>query len=281
MSSKPASVTDASSRVGLDGPFRAFTRYGSLTLEMSKREVLGRYRGASFGLLWSLISPFLMMLIYTIAFGYLMKARWPHAGGGTAGFALILFMGLIVHGFLADCIGRAPALVVGQTNLVKRIVFPLDILPWPVILGSLFHVLANMVVFIALLLVLHHRVPWTIVFFPVVFAPLVLVGAGVIWFLAALAVYMRDIGQITGVLVTALLFLSSAIIPPSTLPMPFRRLIILNPLTFIIDQARAVSLWGQLPDVGGLVLYLALALVFAYLGYFWFCRMRRGFADVL
>jgi lipopolysaccharide transport system permease protein len=261
--------------------FGAFFRHRSLTVELSRREVLGRYRGASFGLLWSLISPFLMLIVYTVAFGYILKSRWPHTSGSTTEFALILFLGLIVHGFFAECLTRAPMLIVGNTNLVKRIIFPLEILPWPMVLSALFHVFANCIVFAVLFLVFNHYLPWTIIFLPLVIMPLVVLTVGVVWFLAALGVYMRDISQITGVLATAMLFLSSAIVPVETLPPEYQFVFALNPLTYIINQARAVAIWGNLPNFIGLGLYTIVALGVAQLGFIWFNKTKRGFADVL
>lgn len=264
-----------------EGPFDAFTRHRSLTSELTKREVLGRYRGASFGLLWSLISPFMMLVIYTIAFGYVLKSRWPHTSGSTTEYALILFLGLIVHGFFAECLTRAPTLITGNANLVKRIIFPLDILPWPMIMSALFHVIANCLVFAALFLAVNHYLHWTIVFLPLVILPLVIFTVGVVWVLASLGVFMRDISQVMGVVATAMLFLSSAIVPVDTLPEKYQTFFHLNPLTFIIDQARAVAIWGNLPDLLGLGLYALVSLAVAYLGFAWFNKTKRGFADVI
>jgi lipopolysaccharide transport system permease protein len=263
------------------GPFQAFTRYRSLTVELSKREVLGRYRGASFGLLWSLISPFLMLIVYTVAFGYILKSRWPHTSGSTTDFALILFLGLIVHGFFAECLTRAPTLITGNTNLVKRIIFPLEILPWPMVLSALFHVFANCIVFAVLHLAFRHYLAPTTIFLPLVIAPLVIFTVGVVWFLASLGVYMRDISQMTGVIATAMLFLSSAIVPVETLPEKYQIIFSLNPLTYIINQARWVAIWGHMPNFVGLGIYTLGSLCFAYAGYAWFCKTKKGFADVL
>jgi lipopolysaccharide transport system permease protein len=263
------------------GPFSAMIRYRSLTLEMSKRDVLGRYRGASFGLLWSLISPFLMLCVYSFAFGYLMKAKWPQVAGHEHRYAIILFIGLIVHGFFAECLIRSPTLVTGNTTFVKRVVFPLEILPWPTVFSALFHAAMNLVVFALLRLALEGTISWTMIFLPIVFLPLVFITLGVSWVFAALGVYLRDINQVTGVLATAMLFLSSALIPVQSLPESYRFLFDLNPLTFIINQARAVALWGYLPDWSGLALYSVGGLIMMYIGYGWFMATKKGFADVL
>lgn len=265
----------------LTGPFSALTSRWSLTREMTQRDIKGRYRGASFGLLWSLISPFLMLCVYTLAFGYVLKSRWPGASGDIFEFAMILFIGLIVHGFFAECISRSPNLIVGNSNLVKRIIFPLQLLPWTAVLSALFHLVANTLVYFVISTILLHQAHWTIILLPVVVIPLVMFAVGVCWFLAALGVFLRDVGQVMGVISTALLFLSSAIIPVSTLPEQYQLVFKLNPLTFIIDQAREVAFWGRLPDWTGLGLYALGALVVMYLGFAFFEKTRRGFADVL
>ncbi len=262
-------------------PFSAFGRHWSLTRELTKRDVLGRYRGASFGLLWSVLSPFLMLLVYTVAFGSIFKSRWPQQAEGGPDFTLILFVGLIVHGFFTECLSRAPQLIVGNPSYVKRVVFPLEILPWPMLLSAFFHAVMNGLVLIGLFALRFGAPPWTVVLFPLVLLPLALVGAGTGWLFASLGVYLRDISQITGVMSAALLFLSSAMVPVDTLSPSYQLVFRLNPLTFIIDEARKVALWGQLPDWTGLGLYSLGALVFCYLSYAWFRATRPGFADVL
>ena len=263
------------------GPFSALSKHWSLTLELTKRDVLGRYRGSSFGLLWSLISPFFMLLVYSFAFGFVMKARWPQSENGEAHYSVILFVGLIVHGFFAECLNRSPFLITGNVNFVKRVIFPLEILPWPMMISALFHAFMNTIVFLLLHALLDHSLVWTTLLLPVVLFPLVLLSLGVSWLFAAIGVYLRDIGQITGVLSTAMLFLSSAMFPLDALPQQYRWLLVMNPLTFIIDQAREVMLWGKFPDWIGLGVYTAFALVAMYLGYGVFRLTRRGFADVV
>lgn len=264
----------------LMAPVLSPLRHRSLIAELSKREVLGRYRGASFGLFWSLISPFMLLAVYSFAFGSIMKGRWPQAEGHES-FTLILFVGLIIHGFFSECIMRAPQLVTGNVSYVKRVIFPLDILPWPMVLSALFHLITNFLVFIVLRVLVEGKIDPTVVLFPVVVLPLVVLAFGITWMLAALGVYFRDVNQITGVISTALLFTSSAIMPVSSVSEKFRIFFILNPITFIIDQAREVALWGRMPDWEGLGLYLLASCVVAAIGYAWFNATRRGFADVL
>lgn len=265
----------------MQGPLSAIGEYRSLTFELTKRDILGRYRGASFGLLWSLISPFLMLMVYSFAFGFVMKSRWPQAAQGHAHYSIILFVGLIVHGFFAECLNRSPHLITGNANFVKRVIFPLEILPWPMAASALFHTFMNFLVFLVLHIALDHTVTWTIVLLPIVLLPLVIFTLGVSWLLASLGVYLRDIGQITGVLATAMLFLSTAMFPIDALPERYRWLLMVNPLSFIIDQARDVALWGRLPNWIGLGIYALCALLVFYVGYTAFRLTRRGFADVI
>lgn len=263
------------------GALSALGRHRTLTWELARRDVLGRYRGASFGLLWSLISPFLLLCVYTFAFGTVMGSRWPQIESGQTHFAIVLFVGLIVHGFLAECLGRGPELVVSNPNFVKKVIFPLEILPWPMVLSALFHACMNVVVFLVLRLALDGEFTWTFVLLPLVMLPLVVLALGISWFLAATAVYVRDIRQVTGPLSMALLFLSSAMMPVESIPPAYRWVFEINPLTFIIDQAREVLLWGHMPDWAGLGLYLVGASVAMVAGWAWFRLTRPGFADVL
>lgn len=253
----------------------------SLAYELTQREVLGRYRGASFGLLWSLISPFLMLLVYTLAFGFIMKGRWPGTSGSTTDFALILFVGLTVHGFFAECFTRAPQLIISNTSYVKRVVFPVEILVWSMTFSALFHLVMNMVVLLLLFLCVKGVVHPTAALLPLILAPLFVLTVGVGWIVSALGVYLRDIGQVAGVLAAAMLFLSSAIIPVESVPASYRIVFDLNPLTFIINQVREVLIWGRLPDWTGLAIYTVIACMVAVIGHRLFNKLRVGFADVL
>lgn len=264
----------------LAAPFSASLHNRGLLWELTKRDVLGRYRGASFGMLWSFISPFLMLGVYTLAFGYILKSRWPHTSSATD-FALLLYVGLIVHGFFAECLMRAPQLIVGNANYVKRVIFPLDLLIWSLLGATFFQTLVNTLVLALLTCILHGALPWTFVLLPLVLVPLALLSAGISWFLAAISVYLRDIGQIMPVVATAMLFLSSAIVPLDNLHENIRRIFLLNPLTFIINQGREVAFWGRLPDWQGLAIYTLVSLCFLYAGHAFFAKARRGFSDVL
>ncbi|WP_374318957.1 ABC transporter permease [Pseudoxanthomonas kaohsiungensis] len=254
----------------------------SLIYQLAKREVISRYRGSLMGLAWSFFNPLLMLAVYTFVFSVVFQARWsadapPHTGE----FAVILFVGVIVHGIFAECINRAPGLILGNASYVKRVVFPLETLPWVALLVALFHAAVSVLVLFLALLLVRGYIPLTTLYLPLVVLPLVLTTMGAAWLLAALGVFVRDIGQITGIFTTVLLFLSPVFYPVSALPENFQRWIYLNPLTFIIEQARNVLVWGLPPDLPGIFKYTLLSTLVAWLGFAFFQKTRRGFADVI
>lgn len=265
----------------LSAPFSSFGRHRNLTRELTRRDILGRYRGANFGLLWSLLGPLMMLVVYTVAFGSIFGSRWKQPTGDAASFGIVLFLGIMVHGLFAECLSRSPRLMIDNANYVKRVVFPLHVLPWTVVLSAAFHFMMNLVVFVVLCWLVTGRFSPYIVLAPVVVAPLVLMTVAVCWVVSSLGVYVRDLHQAVPVVVTAMLFLSSAIIPIDAVPDHYRVAFYLNPLTFFIDQLREVALWGRPPDWMGLFERSIIALGLIYLTYAWFRVSSKGFADVL
>ncbi|MGO4287660.1 ABC transporter permease [Bosea sp. TAB14] len=246
------------------------------------REIVGRYRGSFGGLLWSLINPLLMLAIYTFVFAVVFKARWSNAApDGGVSFAVVLFAGLIVQAFFAECLTRAPRLLIEHANFVKKVVFPLEVLPIITVGVALFHAGISLIILFAALLFVGNPLHATVLLLPVVIAPFVLLTLGLTWFVGALGVYIRDIGQVIGLLTTMMLFLSPVFYPLSALPESLRGLVLFNPLTLPIEQLRNVLIWGRLPDWNALVAYYVLAFAMAFFGYWWFQRSRKGFADVL
>jgi len=257
-------------------------RNRSLIFQMTKREVLGRYRGSIMGLAWSFFNPVLMLAVYTFVFSVVFKTRWDTGNANSkAAFAIILFVGLIVHGLFAECINRAPSLVLSNPNYVKKVVFPLEILPCVAMGSAVFHGGISLAVMLMAQLASYGSVPWTVVLIPFVILPLLFATLGTAWFLSSLGVYLRDIGQAIGIVTSILLFLSPIFYPASAVPVTFQPLLYMNPLTFIIEQARDVIIVGKLPSWSGLATYGLCSLLIAWAGFAWFQKTRKGFADVV
>lgn len=263
--------------------FASLWRERKLVSQLVRRDVLGRYRGSMVGLAWSFLYPVLMLLVYTFVFTVVFEARWPGvlAGESKARFALLLFVGVLCHGFLAEVLLKAPATVVGNANYVKRVVFPLETLGFTLVGSAAFHALVGLLILLVAKVVVEGTLPLTALWLPVVLAPLGCVALGVAWLLAALGVFVRDIGQIAGVLATLLMFLAPVFYPVSALPEAVQPWMHANPITVPIEQARLVLFAGQPPEAGPMLLYWGGALLVMLGGYAVFQALRRGFADVL
>ncbi|BAO87204.1 ABC transporter permease [Caballeronia cordobensis] len=260
---------------------RSLARNGNLIRQMIVREIASRYRGSALGLVWSLFIPVLMLAIYTFVFSYVFKARWRVGVDSKTEFALVLFAGLMFFNMFADCVNRAPLQIISNSNLVKKVVFPLEILPVVMVAASMFQLLVSLGVWLVFYVAVFGAPPLTALWLPAIALPLVLFTLGLTWFLAALGVYLRDVAQITGVLTTTLMFLTPIFFPASAVPAQFQVLFMINPLAVVVEQARDVMIWGKAPDPIIYGCLLATSLLIAWLGYAWFQRTRGGFSDVL
>lgn len=256
-----------------------------LIIQMTKREVERLYKGSVLGLAWSFFNPVFLLIVYTFIFSVIFKARWgtDRFDGDVSKieFAVVIFVGMIVLSLVSEALNRAPGLIIHNANYVKKVVFPIEILPVITIGAAFFHSIISLIVLLAALLLFNGYLNWTVVFIPLVLLPLVILTTGLAWILASLSVFLRDIEQTTSVITRMLLFLSPVFYQVSAVPEKFRSFIMANPLTFIIEQAREVLLWGHLPNWIGLGIYTLAAIAIAWVGYAWFQTTRKGFADVL
>ena len=263
---------------------RSLLHNRQLIIQMTKREVIGRYKGSVMGLMWSFLNPIFMLAVYTFFFSVVFKARWTGAGSieeSKTQFAVVLFVGMIVHGVFAEVLNRAPTLITSNINYVKRVVFPLEILPVVSLGAALFHSLVSLMVLLIAFVAFNHFLYWTIIFLPLVLLPLVIISLGFAWMFASLGVFLRDVGQTVGIFTMVLMYISPVFFPITAMPEKYRPIMMANPLTFIIEQAREVLIWGHLPDWLGIGIYTLIACAIAWLGFIWFQKTRKGFADVL
>lgn len=253
-----------------------------LVWQLTLREILGRYRGSGLGVAWSFLNPVLMLAVYTFVFSVVFNAKWGRDVHETrVDFALILFVGMIVYAFFAECVNRAPSLILANVNYVKKVVFPLEVLPVVSLNAAIFHAAVSVAVWAIARVLSGGVLHWTALLLPLIFMPLLLGTLGVSWMLAALGVYVRDIGQSIGIATTVLMFLSPMFFPRDAIPAEFRLIVDLNPLTWFMERARDVLIWGRVPGWPDLAVQFVGAVLVAQAGFWWFQRTRRGFADVL
>lgn len=246
--------------------------------QLIKRDVLLRYRGAMFGVLWIFLSPLIMLAIFAFIFGHIFQTRWPQQDAGIP-FWLLLYSGLIAFNVFAETISRAPTSVRGYPSFVKKIIFPVNILPIVPLGAALVHAGFNFLILIAALAVTGH-LHFGIMLFPLLIAPLILLALGLSWFLAAWGVFIKDMAQIVPVLVQMLLFLSPVLYPVSAVPEALRPIYQYNPLSAVIETSRA-SVIGQPVEWGAWGIAFGFCLIVAILGYAFFQHSRDEFADVL
>jgi lipopolysaccharide transport system permease protein len=255
-------------------------RHRSLVVALTKREFSGRYRGSFGGLVWSFAQPLALLSVYTLAFGVILKARWGFSGS-TADYALMLFAGLIIFNAFAEVLSKSPTLVTSNPNFVKKVVFPLELLPVITVATALIHALIGLGVWLAGYVLIVGTPQTTVLMFPLIlicFLP-VLLGLG--WILSAVGVVIKDISQLTGMLNHTLLFLTPIFYSIEAAPSLLQKMLMLNPLTFVVEQFRLVIFYGQMPALKGLAVYFLLASVFAWIAYVVFRRLRPSFADMV
>jgi len=261
--------------------FMLLKTHRKLIYNLIRRDVVGRYRGSMMGLLWSFFNPLLMLIVYTFVFSIVFKARWIGGSNSKAEFALVLFSGLMMFNLFSECLSRAPSLILTNANYVKKVVFPLEILPIVVFGASAFHFFINFLVWLVFYMIFFGTPPSTIFQLPLAVMPLVMMILGFSWFLASLGVYLRDVSQVIGVIMTVLLFLSPIFYPIAALPLKYQAFMHVSPLTFAVEQMRDVMIWGKGIDWVKWQVQVAFSIVIFWLGFAWFQKTRKGFADVL
>ncbi len=256
-----------------------------LILELAKRDILSSYRGTIIGVAWTLINSLIMLTIYTFLFSFVFKTRWGgkelDEPGSIVCFSMVLFSGLIIYNFFIEILTRAPSIVVGNVNFVKKLVFPLHVLAYVVVSRALFNFCINFFVLIVGNLIVSGNIQITSLWLPLILLPLIFYSLGVVWLVSSISVYLRDLTYIIQSLTICLLFLSPVFFPVTAVPEKIRFLIYLNPLTTFIEQFRTIFIYGENIQGYGLLIQSVLGFTFMCFGYLVFSKLRKGFADVL
>lgn len=256
-------------------------QHRDLLWELTKRDFIGRYKGSMLGVVWSLFNPLLMLAIYTFVFSVAFKAKWGVGEESKVAFAIVLFSGMIIHSFFAECLNRAPSLIISHPNYVKKVVFPLEILPWMTLLSALIHMVVSFGVLLVFCLLAGVSIHPGSFLIPIILIPLILVMLGLSWLFASLGVYLRDLSQVIGMVTTVALFLAPVFYPIDVLPEAYQALLTWNPITLPILQLRDLMLWGKPIQWDIWAISFVIGAVICQTGYWWFQKSRRGFADVL
>ncbi len=284
-SARSTPITDL---LSLHALWRNLWPYRGLIRQFIQRDVAMRHKGTALGLAWTVTQPLLTLAIYTFLFGVVFRNRWQQMpGGGASGlagqanFTLNFFCGYVLFNVFAECVNRSPGLIIDHPNLVRKVVFPLEVLPVSAAGAALVFGAIGVVLLLIATLALTWSLPATVVFFPLVVVPLVMLTLGVAWFAASIGVFIRDVRNVVPVLTQLLFFMTPVFYPVDAVPEPYRAVLNANPLTTIVESARRTLLWGQAPDWLALGVVTAFSFIVMLLGYAWFIKSKKGLADVL
>ena len=262
---------------------RIISRHRDLLLQMLIRNITARYRGSILGFIWSFAHPLVMLAVYTFVFGLIFKARWGVAGleDNRAAFPLIMFCGMAVFNIFSESVNISTTVVVSNPSYVKKVVFPLELLPLCTVATAFVFGLAWFFLLFFGTAIFLNTLSWTILLLPIWLIPLILLSAGISFFVASLGVFLRDVQQLVGIITQILFFMTPILYPISIVPENLRWILQVNPLSTIVTQMRELFLYGQVPNIGRFLVIFALSWIVFQLGLAWFTKTKKGFADVL
>lgn len=263
-------------------PFQSLWASRELLLQIVQRDIKSRYRASMFGLFWMLATPLFMLAVYTFVFSVIFKARWGDSfGDSTTAFALVIFCGFSLFNIFSEGISTACTVITGNQNFVKKVVFPLEILPVASVLTALAFGLIWLSILVFGILIFVHKIYLSALCLPLILIPFVLLSTGLAWFLASVGTFFRDMQHAIGIILQALFFMSPVIYPLEMVPKGLRPVFRINPLTTVIEQSRNILLFGAWPDWLKLAILTVASLIIFQMGYVWFMKTKRGFADVI
>jgi lipopolysaccharide transport system permease protein len=261
---------------------RHLYQFKTLIYELTKRDIASRYRGSYLGIFWSFLRPLCMLCVFGVVFGYIFQSklgRFPHES--KVDFALALFAGLMIFDMFGECLGRAPTLILSNTNYVTKVVFPLEILPVTVVGAAFCHLLISLIPLLIGIAIAHGSVPLTALYVPVLLVPVVFLCLGTMWLFASLGVFFRDINSFVPVLLTMLMYASAIFYSVDKVPPQLQLVVYLNPLAILIHQWRCAIMWRLPIDWSRYGMHFAGCAVFMILSYIIFMRTKDAFADVI
>ncbi len=261
-------------------PLRSVWSNRGLIRSMVRRDIVGRYRGSFGGLFWTVLNPVLLMSTYFFVFGIVLRARFA-GDSSRAGFALYFLCGMLPWLGFSEAAGRAPFVILEHRNFVKKLVFPLETLPVNVVLSGLATQAFALAIFVVFLFAARGGVPGAVAWLPAVVVPQVLFTMGLVWFLSALGVYVRDLGQVNGFLLTLWFFVTPICYPVESLPHEAMVILSKNPFFVLVRAYREMFLEARAPDFGPLWKLWLVSLALFFLGHAWFYKLRKNFADVI
>ncbi len=261
-------------------PVTALLGYRTMIKLMVKRDFQSRYRGSLLGALWPLIHPIGHLLLYTFVFCVVLKVRFGQ-DGSTGNFALYLMSGLLAWGAISESLARSTTCVLEVPNYVKRVVFPLEIIPLVVAISALATQLGGMLILSLCAGVYQQALHASLLYIPMIMFSQVLFMVGLSWILASLGVYVRDIRHLMSLALSAWMYMTPIVYPASALPENLRFLVWINPVAGMVGDYRRVMLEGKAPDFGIFAVYTAVSIALFFAGYYFFMKTKRSFADVM
>jgi len=255
--------------------------HSRLIRQFTSRDINNQYRGSIAGLGWAFLTPLLMLGAYYFAFRIAFNTRWPSDDDSDINFALQIYAGLVIYNLFADSLRRAPRAISGHVNFVKKVVFPIEILPWSIVLSSLFHTMTGLLTLIVITVLDQRSISISLISLPIVVGSMLPLMLGLTWLISSLGVYIRDMSQITSLITRVMLFLSPVFFPLKILPTDLQHWLHVNPIAAVIEQTRIVIIDGRWPDWEVVAISWLTAIIIACLGAYWFNYVRKGFADVL
>lgn len=263
--------------------YRLISSNKDLIIQMLMRSLAARYQGSILGVGWSFAQPLLMLGVYTFVFGIVFKARWGGAdfGDSRSAFPLIMFCGMAVFHIFSESVNNSTMVVANNPGFVKKIIFPLEILPLCNVLTSLIFGLVWFALLLMGVVLFLGSGSWTMLFLPIVLLPLLLLSSGLSFLVASLGVYLRDMQQIVNIVTQVLFFMTPIFYPTDLVPERIRWVLQANPLSILVEQTRRVFLFNQFPEVLPMLEVFAISMVIFQLGLLWFSKTKKGFADVL